>query len=107
MARQSGAQRKTVGRIMHEYKRAELESSTGRKVRNPRQAIAIGLSEACASRKQSPGQKRRAQSRTQKREAKGRTAAQNGRTAKRRGSGPTRAELCSRRPGAASKAALA
>src|SRR5271155_5702930 len=39
---QSKAQRETVSRVMHEFKHGELESSTGQKVRNPKQAIAIG-----------------------------------------------------------------
>jgi len=38
---------------MHEFKHGELESSSGRKVRNPKQAIAIGLREAGASRYES------------------------------------------------------
>jgi hypothetical protein len=35
-----------VEEVMHEMKRGQLKSSTGQKVTNPRQAIAIGLSEA-------------------------------------------------------------
>jgi hypothetical protein len=31
---------------MHEYKHGQLKSGSGRKVKNPKQAIAIGLSEA-------------------------------------------------------------
>lgn len=39
--------RKKVGETMHEFKHHELESgNTDRKVKNPKQAIAIGLSEA-------------------------------------------------------------
>jgi hypothetical protein len=39
--------RKKVGDTMHEFKHHELESGgSGRKVKNPKQAIAIGLSEA-------------------------------------------------------------
>ena len=42
----STAQRK-VKRSMHEMKRGELKSGrSGKKVKNPKQAIAIGLSEA-------------------------------------------------------------
>ncbi len=38
---------KTVREAMHKYKRGELESGkAGHKVKNPKQAIAIGLSEA-------------------------------------------------------------
>jgi hypothetical protein len=32
--------------VMHEFKHHDLKSSTGQRVRNPKQAIAIGLSEA-------------------------------------------------------------
>ena len=35
-----------VARVMHEFKEGELRSSSGDKVRNRKQAIAIGLSEA-------------------------------------------------------------
>ncbi len=35
-----------VGKVMHEYKHGQLKSGSGRKVKNPKQAIAIGLSEA-------------------------------------------------------------
>jgi hypothetical protein len=35
---------------MHEFKHGELESGSGRKVRNPKQAIAIALSESGQSR---------------------------------------------------------
>ncbi len=51
MVKENPRQQATVERVMHEFKHGELESA-GRKVRNPRQAIAIGLSEAGVSRKQ-------------------------------------------------------
>lgn len=35
-----------VGKVMHEFKQGQLKSGSGRKVKNPKQAIAIGLSEA-------------------------------------------------------------
>jgi len=35
-----------VGKVMHEFKHHELRSGSGKKVTNPKQAIAIGLSEA-------------------------------------------------------------
>jgi hypothetical protein len=60
MARESPAQQGKVAEVMHEFKHGELKSSTGKKVRNPKQAVAIGLSEAGASRKQSSGKKGRA-----------------------------------------------
>lgn len=38
---------KKMGTVMHEFKHHELESGkSGQKVKNPKQAIAIGLSEA-------------------------------------------------------------
>ncbi len=48
MARKYGKlSQKKVERAMHEYKRGKLKSGrSGKKVKNPRQAIAIGLSEA-------------------------------------------------------------
>ena len=53
---QSKDQKETVGRVMHEFKHGELKTSRGRKVKNPKQAIAIGLSEAGASKYESPAQ---------------------------------------------------
>jgi hypothetical protein len=41
-----------VAKVMREFKSGELKSSSGKKVTNPKQAIAIGLSEAGMSRKQ-------------------------------------------------------
>ena len=35
-----------VESAMHRFKQGKLKSSSGRKVTNPRQAVAIGLSEA-------------------------------------------------------------
>ena len=69
MATQSPAQKETVARVMHEFKHGELESA-GKKVRNPRQAIAIGLSEAGESRDKSPGQNRKALAHTKRAERK-------------------------------------
>ncbi|WP_187830195.1 DUF6496 domain-containing protein [Siccirubricoccus phaeus] len=74
MAKQSKAQKDTVGRVMHEFKHGELESGSGRKVRNPRQAIAIGLSEAGASNQQSPGRNKENLTRTKAKERRGETA---------------------------------
>ncbi len=49
-----GASRK-IGKVMHEHKEGTLRSgSTGKKVRNRRQAIAIGISEARAAGKKVP-----------------------------------------------------
>jgi hypothetical protein len=106
MAKQSRPQKKTVGRVMHEWKHGELESSRGGKVKSRRQAVAIALSEAGASNQQSPRQNRRQRSRTETKERRGQTAMQRkeGRSAikrvgARRGrggrgsGGPTKAQL--------------
>ncbi len=58
MPKETPAQAATVARVMHEFRRDELRSA-GQKVRNPRQAIAIGLSEAGVSREKTPQQNRR------------------------------------------------
>jgi hypothetical protein len=46
MARYGKKAQDKVEEAMHEFKRGDLKSSTGQKVKNPKQAIAIGLSEA-------------------------------------------------------------
>ena len=40
-----------VGKVMREFKSGKLKSSSGQKVTNPKQAMAIGLSEAGLSKK--------------------------------------------------------
>ena len=70
---QSKAQRETVSRVMHEFKHGELESSSGRKVRNPKQAIAIGLREAGASIYESKKKNRENLKRTKARERRSAT----------------------------------
>lgn len=37
---------KKIGKVMGEYKSGKLKSSSGQKVNNPKQAIAIAMSEA-------------------------------------------------------------
>jgi hypothetical protein len=86
MAGQSPKQKEIVGRVMHEFKHGELTSGRGGAVRNPRQAIAIALSEAAASNRQSPVENRRRLKQTEAKEARGESGGA------RRG-GPTRAEL--------------
>jgi len=49
-AKQSPGQRKTAGRVMHEFAHGELRSGGGDKVKTRRQAIAIALKEAGASK---------------------------------------------------------
>ena len=88
---QSQAQKETISRVMHEFKHGELQSSSGRKVRNPKQAIAIGLREAGASRYESKETNRKNLKRTKARERHGATAK---RRSGRDGNGQTtRAEL--------------
>jgi hypothetical protein len=51
--RESEPQTETVERVMHEFKHGELRSGTsGEKVKNRKQAIAIALSEAGESNQQ-------------------------------------------------------
>ena len=76
MAKTSMSQRKTVGRVMHEYAHGELESGSGGKVKSRRQAIAIALKEAGASKDESKSENRRNLRRTKRKEATGRTAQQ-------------------------------
>ncbi|MBE9604153.1 hypothetical protein IAI18_04690 [Acetobacteraceae bacterium H6797] len=71
---QSTAQKKTVSRVMHEFKHGELESNQGGKVRSRKQAVAIAMSEAGSSREQSPAQKKKQLSRSKAKESQGRTA---------------------------------
>jgi hypothetical protein len=70
---QSKAQKETISRVMHEFKHGELESSSGQKVKNPKQAIAIGLSEAGASKYESKEKNRQNLKRTKARERRGAT----------------------------------
>jgi hypothetical protein len=47
MAKYSKKAQEKVAKVMHEMKEGKLKSGkSGRKVRNPKQAVAIGLSEA-------------------------------------------------------------
>ena len=46
-----------VEKTMHEMKEGKLKSSSGQKVTNPKQAIAIGLSEARAEGEKVPKKK--------------------------------------------------
>ena len=87
---QSKAQKETVSRVMHEFKHGELETSRGRKVRNPKQAIAIGLREAGASKYESKEKNRGNLKRTKARERRG--ATEKGRS-ERADNGQTRADL--------------
>ncbi|MFC7400045.1 DUF6496 domain-containing protein [Chelatococcus sp. GCM10030263] len=76
MARhQSGEQKETVSRVMHEYKHGELRiRGKGPKVKNPKQAIAIALHEAGATNQESPRKNKDNLHRTKQKERHGETA---------------------------------
>lgn len=79
MAKATPRQRRTEGRVMHEFKHGELKrgrSGKGGKVKNRRQAIAIALSEAGASRHNSKRKNRSNRTRAERKEGSGRTAQQ-------------------------------
>ncbi len=66
---QTPAQRETIERVMHEFKHGELKTAAGkRKVKNPKQAIAIALHEAGASKYESPAENKRNLRRSKKKE---------------------------------------
>jgi hypothetical protein len=92
MAKQSKAQKDTVERVMHEFKEGELRIRGGRKVRNPKQAVAIALREAGASNQESPKKNRQNLRKTNTKERRGATG--QARTEGR--DGATRAELYER-----------
>src|SRR5271166_1593287 len=88
---QSKGQKETVSRVMHEFKHGELETSRGRKVRNPKQAIAIGLREAGASKYESKEKNRQNLKRTNARARQG--ATEKDRSERAHDGQKTRAEL--------------
>jgi hypothetical protein len=59
MATRKGRGRRKVSKVMREYKRGSLRSSSGRKVRKRKQAVAIALSEARKSGARIPRKRRR------------------------------------------------
>jgi hypothetical protein len=102
MAKQSRRQKQTVERVMHEFKHGELRSrGTGPKVRSRKQAVAIALHEAGASKYESPKKNRENLRKTKTKERRGETGkarAEGKKTARHRArggsaSGKTRAEL--------------
>src|SRR5215207_7867779 len=71
---QTPAQRETVERVMHEFKHGELKTARGtRKVKNPKQAIAIALHEAGSSKYESPAENKRNLRHTKEKERRGET----------------------------------
>src|ERR1700730_7657442 len=76
MPQTSPRQRKTAGRVMHEFKHGELKSGRGGKggrVNSRRQAIAIALKESGASKFESARESRRNLARSKRKEARGAT----------------------------------
>jgi hypothetical protein len=76
MPKTSPRQRKTTGRVMHEFAHGELRSGPagrGGKVKNRRQAVAIALKEAGASRYESAKENRRNLAKSERKEARGET----------------------------------
>ena len=71
---QTPEQKKTVERVMHEYKHGELESGGGKKVKNPKQAVAIALHEAGASKFESREKNKEHLRKTKAKERSGKTA---------------------------------
>jgi hypothetical protein len=86
---QSKEQKETVGRVMHEFKHGELKTGRGRKVKNPKQAIAIGLHEAGASKYESEEKNRKNLKHTKARERRG----EIGKDQKEGSDGRTRSQL--------------
>jgi len=76
MPKESMSQRKTTGRVMHEFAHGELKSGKGGKVKSRRQAIAIALKEAGASKYEGKGANRRNLAKSKRAEAKGKTGQQ-------------------------------
>lgn len=99
MARKAGQppeQKKIVERVMHEFKEGDLRIRGGRKVKNPKQAIAIALREAGASNQESPSENRRNLRETTQKPNAGKTASPRqrlGPNASKAGRARTRAEL--------------
>jgi hypothetical protein len=65
MAKYSKAAQEKVEKVMHEYKKGKLKSSTGKKVKNPKQAVAIGLSEAREAGLKVPSRKKKTEKKTE------------------------------------------
>jgi hypothetical protein len=76
---ESARQKRVTGRVMHEFKHGELKSGPGGRagpVKNRKQAIAIALEEAGASKYESNRRNQRNLHRTERKEAEGETAQQ-------------------------------
>jgi hypothetical protein len=110
MAKETMAQRKTTGRVMHEFAHGELQSGPGGKggkVKSRRQAIAIALKEAGESKYESPKKNRSNLAKSKRKEATGKTYQQeregkrkvgaSGRRESTRAAGGKNAKTASRR----------
>jgi hypothetical protein len=116
MPQQSKAQKKTVSRVMHEFKHGELpQGRRGKKVKSRKQAIAIALREAGASKYQSPKKNKENLRKTRSNERRGRTGqartedkSSPSRRSGRRANGVTRAALLqeARRRGISGRSAM-
>ena len=76
MAQTTPRQRKTAGRVMHEFKHGELKSGPqgkGGKVKSRKQAIAIALHESGASKYDGKSEQKRNLAKSKRKEAKGET----------------------------------
>src|SRR5947209_9758352 len=79
MPKPSPRQRKTMGRVMHEFKHGELKSGPAGKagkVKSRRQAIAIALKEAGASKYESQSENKHNLAKSERKEARGETSQQ-------------------------------
>jgi Family of unknown function (DUF6496) len=73
--RESEPQKETVERVMHEFKHGELRSGTsGQKVKNRKQAVAIALREAGESNQLTPKENEEHLRHTKAKERRGETA---------------------------------
>ena len=76
MAKTTPRQRKTTGRVMHEFKHGELKSGPGGKggkVKKRKQAIAIALNEAGASKYDTKAEKKKSAAKPKRKKASTRT----------------------------------
>lgn len=74
MAKESKGQKETIERVMHEFKHGELPRGRGGKVTSHKQAVAIALKEAGASKYESPKENRENLHKTKAKERHGETA---------------------------------
>ncbi len=95
MARKKSSKRKyspkaskTVEREMHEFKRGKLKSGrSGKKVTNPKQAIAIGLSEARSEGAKVPAKKSSSKKSSAKKKSSSKSSSKKKATSRKKSSG--------------------